>query len=136
MTIYMGTSKVPPEKTAAEIQALLGTKGARHVLTEFDKGEIVALSFAIDLRGKEVGFRLPVRWESYYELLKKEYRSKPRSKFPTAVQAKRTAWRVILRWVQAQFALIETEMVGLVEVMLPYAISGDQTLYEKLAENE
>jgi len=57
----MGTTKIAPEKTAAEIQALLAVKGARHVITEFSGGEVVALSFAVEVREKEIGFRLPVR---------------------------------------------------------------------------
>lgn len=136
MTIYMGTTKISPERTAAEIQHLLGSKGARHILTEYENGEVSALSFTIPVRGKEVAFRLPVRWRNYYELLKQDYRSRPRAKLPPTDQAKRTAWRVVLRWIQAQFALIETEMASLDEVMLPYAIWGEQTLYERLAENQ
>lgn len=136
MTIYMGTTKIPPQKTAAEIQQLLGSKGARHILTEYDSGEVVALSFTVKVRGKEVAFRLPVRWENYYKLLLQDYRNRPRARMPQKDQAKRTAWRVIFRWIQAQFALIETEMTTLDEVMLPYAMWGEQTLYEKLAENQ
>ena len=132
MTIYMGTTKIPPEKTAGEIQQLLGSKGACHILFEYREKEVMALTFSVLVRGKEVAFRLPIRWENYYELLK----SRPRAKIPKTDQAKRTAWRVVLRWVQAQFALIETDMATLDEVMLPYAMWGDQTLYEKLAENQ
>ena len=136
MTVYMGTTQIPPEKTAAEIQQLLGSKGAHHILTEYNNGEVVALSFAVDVRGKEVAFRLPNRWENYYEVMKQDYRNPPRIKFPKIEKAKRTAWRVVLRWVQAQFALIETEMTTLDEVMLPYAVWGEETLYEKLVANQ
>ncbi|MDD4980682.1 MAG: hypothetical protein PHC54_05390 [Candidatus Omnitrophica bacterium] len=53
-----------------------------------------------------------------------------------AQQAKRVAWRQILRWVEAQMALVETNMVKIQEVFMPYiqmTISG-QTLYEKIEQ--
>jgi hypothetical protein len=44
------------------------------------------------------------------------------------------AWRQILRWVEAQLALIDTGMVQPQEVFLSYAIvnqgEGDQSMYE------
>jgi hypothetical protein len=41
------------------------------------------------------------------------------------------AWRQILRWVQAQMALVETKMVKVEEVFLPYIQGpGGQTVYE------
>lgn len=137
MTIYMGTTKIPPEKTAAEIQSLLASKGAHNVLTEYDKGEVVAISFAINIRNKEVAFCLPVRWENYFKALQNEYQRKwdRRRASPKEDQAKRTAWRVVLRWVQAQFALIETDMASLDEVMLPYALVENETFYERLLKD-
>lgn len=54
------------------------------------------------------------------------------------LQAKRIAWRQILRWVEAQLALVETDMVKMQEVFMPYIqvnIKG-QTLYEKLEESK
>jgi hypothetical protein len=48
-------------------------------------------------------------------------------------QAKRVAWRQILRWVEAQLALTETKMAKLHEVFMPYLIvDKGQTIFEKL----
>ena len=49
-------------------------------------------------------------------------------------QAERTAWRIVKEWVVAQMALIETEMVDMEEVFLPYMLAGDRTLYDVLSE--
>jgi hypothetical protein len=51
-------------------------------------------------------------------------------------QAKRIAWRQILRWSEAQVALIETEMVKTEEVFMPYIQldSSGKTLFEKIQE--
>ena len=54
--------------------------------------------------------------------------------------AKRVAWRQILRWVQAQLAMIDTGMVKSEEVFLPYAMvnasDGQKTMYEAMAERK
>ena len=48
-------------------------------------------------------------------------------------QARRVAWRQILRWVQAQMALIEVGMVDIKEVFMPYImVSQEQTLYDQI----
>ena len=50
------------------------------------------------------------------------------------IQAKRVAWRQLLRWVEVQLAFTRTNMVKVEEVFLPYVqvnIDG-QTLFEKL----
>lgn len=48
-------------------------------------------------------------------------------------QAKRIAWRQILRWVEAQMAFVETGMVKMEEVFMPYIQVGiDETLFDRL----
>jgi hypothetical protein len=72
MSFYMATTKINPDKTAAEITALLGRKGAKSILTEYECGEIVALSFLIEREGKEIPFRLPLRWGNCLEAMKRD----------------------------------------------------------------
>jgi len=132
---YMASTKIPCEQTAGEIQALLGKSGARQVLTEYENGEVMAISFMIENGGKQIPFRLPLRWEACLEAMKRDRQTA--NHLCNEVQAKRTAWRIILRWVQAQFALIETGMVTLTEVMLPYLqVDAKATLYEKMIDNQ
>ena len=50
-------------------------------------------------------------------------------------QARRTAWRILKDWVQAQMALLETNMVDMEEIFLPYMLSGEQPLYQALQAN-
>ena len=52
------------------------------------------------------------------------------------LQANRTAWRIIKEWILAQMALIETEMVTVEEVCLPYMLTGKQTLYQALSNGD
>ena len=39
-------------------------------------------------------------------------------------QAIRTSWRTLKDWVEAQMALLETGMVTMDEIFLPYMLSG------------
>ena len=48
-------------------------------------------------------------------------------------QAERTAWRQVLRWVEAQMAMIEAGMTQTHEVFMPYAVipgSDDKTMFQ------
>jgi len=45
----------------------------------------------------------------------------------------RVSWRILKDWVEAQMALVETHMVTLEQVFLPYAVTDDgQTIYDRL----
>jgi hypothetical protein len=132
-TLFMETTKIEVEKTVAEIQCILGRYGAGAVMTEFDKGEVMAVTFKIKLGDKDIPFRLPCRWMVIHQLLCSR---KKRPRLDLRIQAKRVAWRQILRWVEAQMALVETDMVKIQEVFMPYVqvtIAG-QTLYEKIEQ--
>ena len=133
-TPFLSTTTIPAEKTAAEIQELLSRR-ARRVMSEYDGGEVVAISFSMVLDGNEILFRLPVRWQSYFKVLERQHRRNPRSRGEVKEdQARRTAWRVAKAWMEAQLALIDSGMVELQEVMLPYIVQpGGETLYERAA---
>lgn len=48
-------------------------------------------------------------------------------------QAAMTAWRILKDWVAAQLAIIETEMVVIEQVFLPYLLlDKDTTLYDSM----
>lgn len=133
-TPFLSRTEVPAERTAAEIQELLGRNGARRVMTEYESGETVAVSFTIIIQEKEVLFRLPVRWQQYLKVLEQAAARKRGNVQVDPEQARRTAWRVTKTWLEAQLAMIQSSMVEMQEVMLPYIVQGDQTLYERLAQ--
>ena len=51
-------------------------------------------------------------------------------------QAIRTSWRILKDWVETQMALLETGMVTMDEIFLPYMLSGGQTFYQALVAGE
>ena len=139
MTLFMETTKISASDTVAQVQKLLGMYGVLSVFTEYENGEVAALSFAIAIKGDPVPYRLPCRWEAIEKILlkrKKRDGHKPQVQAAVRDQAKRVAWRQILRWVEAQLALTDTGMVEIGEVFLPYMRTGkDETLYQRFLEN-
>ena len=122
-TLYMGTTRISPEKTAMEIQLVLVASGARQIASDYDQqGKISALRFVIEVQGHQLAFALPVRSEALVRRLRGD-----------KAQAERTAWRQLLRWTEAQMALIDVGMVRAEEVYAPYLLQASgKTLFETL----
>lgn len=130
MAILNYTTKVKADKTAGEIQAILGKGGALAVMSEYINGEVSAISFRLEITGQILSFRLPINAENVFSILKKE---DIRNEFKNKEQAKRTAWRILKDWVEAQLALVESNQADMAEVFLPHLQdSSGQTIYEKL----
>lgn len=138
MSLFMETTKIDAGKTVAEIQELLGAAGCSGVMTMYENNEVKSISFQIVFMNKNVAFCLPCRWEPIYNKLRLRLKRPREGQLEgLEAQAKRVAWRQILRWVQAQLALVETDMVKIQEVFLPYVqvdMKG-RTLYQQVEEN-
>lgn len=149
-TLYMETTEVPAERTAAEVSAELITAGATQIASSYENGKIVGLRWTMRVNGIEALFEMPARVKPMYLLLlrKKGYVSNciTQHAFRDAVpsepaiwaKAERVAWRQLLRWVQAQNAMIETGMVQPMEVFTAYWIppGQDRTLFQGIIENQ
>jgi hypothetical protein len=134
------TTSIAPERTVAEIQQKLAKAGAFQILHEYRKGtgELIGLSFRIQTPFGNMAFELPARIEAVEAVLQKQVRKGDcRRGFATREQAVRVAWRILKDWIEAQLALIETGMVSLEQVMLPFAQNDKgQTLFEALAQKK
>jgi hypothetical protein len=119
MPLLNYTTTVPVHRTTAEIAKALVKAGARGIAQEYNpQGHMVGMSFAIDIPGDDTyHYTLPVRVGAVRDVL---VRQKVERKYQTFEHAERVAWRIVRDWVQAQMAIIETEMVSLRQVMLPY----------------
>lgn len=139
------TTKIDADKTASEIAKCLSMHGASAVLTEYDKerGTVTAISFKITLNENQMGFRLPCDWKPVYAIITKgkknpHWNEEKKRKWVSdwESQAVRTSWRIVKDWVEAQMALIETQMATTAQVFLPYAVMKDgRTLSEHVGEN-
>jgi len=121
------TTTIKVEKTIMEIQTLLVAKGAQKIMTEYENGVAVGLTFLLNSPKGQIPVQLPARIEKVRKIVGVER---------YAENADKIAWRNIKDWVDAQIALIETEMVTVHEVFLPYMIMGEQTLFEKFADGK
>lgn len=134
MPILNYTTKVPVEKTLSEIQKSLVKGGAQAILNQYDNnGLIVSVNFQITVNGSSVGFRLPCNWKPVLEVMRSQKVSRS---LCTQEQAMRVAWRIVKDWIEAQMALVSTQMVKTEQVFLPYAVNKNGlTVYENFAEN-
>ncbi len=134
MAILNYTTTISVKKTIGEIQSLLSKKGARKIVVDYnDSHQPVNITFGIMWNSNMVAYSLPCRHEGVLKVLIKQ--NVPRA-LRTEQQALRVSWRIIKTWIEAQMAIIESEIASLAEVFLPYAVTKDgKTLYEQLNEN-
>jgi hypothetical protein len=87
----------------------------------------------MEIEGREVPFRLPIRAEAVLTILRERRKRGVRKGTVLEDQAERVAWRQVLRWVEAQLALVETGMVEAREVFLPYLqVGAGRTLFQEI----
>jgi hypothetical protein len=135
MALLNYTTQVEALKTAGEITGILVAHDAKAVLTEYGANkEIAALSFEVLTPHGVLTIRLPVDANATLNVLKKQHQlGKIPGRYVNREQANRIAWRIIKDWVEAQMAILETEMVRMEQIFLPYVITKDgKTLYETL----
>lgn len=129
MPILNYTTSIDAEKSAMEISKCLAAHGASAIMQEYDpsNGRMIALSFQIEVDGQRFGFKLPCDYRPILSILNESKRVPSRLK--TNDQASRVTWRIVKDWVEAQMALVETNMVSTREVFLPYMVlKGGKTL--------
>ncbi len=149
MPLLNCSTSIDVEKSLGEIQKCLREHGALAVLTEYDdQGYVTALSFKINLQGQDMGFRLPTDWRPVLEIMQQQKKTKTgtRTRYgqpkknladENQQQAMRVAWRITKDWIEAQMAIVETKMVTLPQVFLPYAVTkSGKTVYEKILAGE
>ena len=126
MPLLNYTTKVDVYTTIGAIQGQLVKHGAKKIMQEYDDaGRITALSFQIDTPNGLRAIKLPSNAEAVRHVLAKQ-------KVKCDVeQSERVAWRIIKDWVEAQMAILESEMVQMDEIFLPYMLnSKGQTVFE------
>ena len=133
MALLNYTTQIEAIKTVSEIMGILVAHGAREVLTQYDDDHrIQALLFNVRTPQGECEFKLPVDAEATLQVLQ---RQRVPGRYLNHAQAVRVAWRIVKDWVEAQMALLETEMVKLEQIFLPYMVTPQgNTLYEAIRD--
>lgn len=142
-TFFMETTTINPPQTVGEIQQILGQYGASQIMMEYDNGEVTGVFFNIRHGKQDVPFRLPCRWEKIKEKLdgrrhrNRGMQTRGRKPWDSTQQAKRIAWRQILRWIESQLAFVDSGNAELLEVFTPYLLMDKRmTLYEKMRDTQ
>lgn len=134
MPLLNYTTTVPVARSAAKVQALLVKGGARGIaFTYDDEPALIGMSFVVRTAYGDQTYSLPANVDRVRSVL---LRQRVPARYSTVEHAARVAWRILQDWIAAQLALIETETVGLDQIMLPYAHTDAQgtTVYERFVE--
>lgn len=131
MPLLNYTTKVDIFTTLGQIQGMLVKHGAKKILQEYDEeGHITAVSFQINTPQGLQAVRLPASVDAVHRVLTKQKVKCDRE------QAERVAWRIVKDWVEAQMAILESEMVTMDEIFLPYMLDNKgNTVYSLFANN-
>lgn len=127
------STTVSAQKTVAEITDILVKHGAREILSNYSDTRIIeSLSFIVKTPYGDMGIRLPINPDAVLKVLERQ--NVPRN-LKTREQAVKIAWRILKDWVRSQMAILETEMVKMEQIFLPYMITPDnKTLYQVMVE--
>ena len=139
MPLLNYTTTVSENKTASEIEKILAAHKAKAILKEYDdNGFVVALAFKVAGPNNDIPIRLPIDVEATLTVMKRAWNSgKMPYRFANEAQARRVAWRIVKDWVEAQMAILETEMVRMEQIFLPYIVTEDgRTVYQRLVESK
>jgi len=139
MALLNYTTRIEAIKTVGEIQGILAAHGAKSILIKYaDDNTAEALAFQISTPHGELAIRLPIDPDAVLKILQRQHSlGKLRSHQAIAdrAQAVRVAWRIVKDWVEAQMAILETEMVKMEQIFLPYVIIKEgKTLYEVMVD--
>ena len=132
MPLLNYTTKVDVYTTMGAIQRQLVKHGAKKIMQDYDNnGHIAALTFLIDTPAGMRGIRLPANVDKVHTVLHRQKVKCDRE------QAERVAWRIVKDWVEAQMAILESEMVQMDEIFLPYMVNNNgQTFFEAYRNNQ
>ncbi|SRR5579875_1543989 len=124
------------EESIAIIRKALTAHKARRLSFDYDEeGDPTALSFELEINKRRLSFRLPVRMDIVEQKVLEAYPRYAQVTDRLREQAHRTAWANIKDWVLAQLALIDSNMVKLEEVFMPYLLDKEgHTYFEAFEE--
>lgn len=133
------TSEVPADRSISYIEKTLAQHGAAMIVKMYgDDGEVTAIAFEIECKGKKLAFRLPSQIDACAKTLEANLprRARPETVRKVGEQAARTAWKILADWVDAQMAMIDLAQVEMLEVFLPYAYNAarQQTYFQSIKE--
>lgn len=136
MALLNYSTQMPVQRSVAQVHGLLVEAGARQIGTDYDQtGSPIGVMFVTETPAGSRAFSVPINAKRVQAVLERE---KVERRFRSYEHAQRVAWRIVKDWLEAQLAIIRTEMVTLDQVMLPYMKIGPQgeTVYELVRDQQ
>jgi len=132
MAIKNAYSKINTAQLFQNLQKILAAHGATKMMFDYgNNGKIEALTFAVKHNEKLIPIILPAKVNKVQTILEEQGIRCDDD------HAYRVAWRNIYDWVDAQFALIETDQATLPQVFLPYIVTGNnETMIDRFNNNQ
>lgn len=125
MPIKNYTTTIKASKTIGEIQEILASRGARQIMIDYQDGRANRVCFTIDT---PIGLQevvLPVQPDRVLAVLKRD------GVKADYTRAENVAWRIAKDWLVDQLAILDTEMVTIDQVLLPYFVDrSGRSVYE------
>ena len=133
------TSTVPAERSIMQIEKRLVEIGASHIAKSYTgDGHLAGIMFQVNNKDHSQSFKLPANVSTISEMMLSEIkRPHPGTKNRIKEQAERTAWKLLLDWVEVQVSMILIGRREVIEVFLPYLydFKKDETFYQKLVSS-
>lgn len=135
MPILNYTTKRSAEQSIAAIQKLLSIRGAHKIVTDYNEGIVVAITFQMSVGERTMAFSLPCNAEGVLRAMERDHRKGVRvdSRYRNIKHAHSVGWRIVHDWIEAQMAIVDANLAEIAEVFLPYAVtSNGNTLYNEV----
>ncbi len=135
MPLLNYTTEVAAAKTVAQIMTVLQNHGAKSIMINYGQDrQVESLSFLVQTPQGDAAVKLPVNPDAVLKVMSR-WESKVPNRYQNKEQAVKVAWRIVKDWVEAQMAILETEMVTMDQVFLPYINFRDgKTVYQLYQE--
>lgn len=121
---------MPINRVFDAIEKMLIKHGARQIAYTYEDGLKTGILFTIQGKNSLLPIKMPVRIKNIEQVFKKDG-----VKYKTE-QPYKTGWKNVHDWIAAQLALLETEMVQMEEIFLPYILMNkDVTAFDYFSKN-
>lgn len=149
MPLLNFTTEVPASRSIADITRILQEGGASAIMLENGPDrEITAVSFMMQTTFGKLPFSLPanvgaviatLNAQIHEENIKARNRSGYKRKLAKNLynnkgQAERIAWRIAKDWLEAQIALSTVGSAKFEQIMMPFAMIGNKSFYQRMVE--
>lgn len=135
MNLKNYTSTISPMQSVARIEKCLVEIGATNISKTYDNGNLVGIVFQIQDEAYPCVFKLPANVKAVEEQFMAQVKRPRKGTLATVKQqAERTAWKLLLDWVEVQMSLILISRRKVIEVFLPYVYNfkTDTTFFQSL----